>query len=320
MERDIPVYLFTGFLAAGKTKYIAGALGDPEFCGREKVLLIVCEDGELEYDGEFCCSELAVEQPAAEAALTAEYLEELSVRHSPDRVIVEYNGMWMTDSIKQNMPHGWKVYQEFFLADSASFVMYNTNMRKYVYDKLKDCSCVIFNRFTDEGLKNSFHKIVRAANVRAYIYYESPDGAYSMDTIQDPLPFDKKADRIVIKDEFFALWYRDIVMNPFDYDGKIVTIKGRFRRLTGSRDGTFLFGRDLMVCCADDIQFASFYCDTEEGFVPVAEWYIAEAEVDLSRLKDSREEDGRDAWSLMRLRIRFVGECEAPSSPVATFY
>jgi hypothetical protein len=320
MERDIPVYLFTGFLAAGKTKYIAGALGDAEFCGREKVLLIVCEDGELEYDGEYCCSELAVEQPADEAALTAEYLEDLSVRYRPDKVIVEYNGMWMTDSIKQNMPRGWKVYQEFFLADSASFVMYNTNMRKYVYDKLKDCSCVIFNRFTDESLKDSFHKIVRAANVRTYIYYEGPNGVYSMDTIQDPLPFDKNADHIEIKDEFFALWYRDIVLNPFDYDGKIVTFKGLFRRLAGSRDGTILFGRDLMVCCADDIQFASFYCDADEGFVPAPKWYVAEAEVDLSRLKDSREADGSDTWSLIRLSIRFVRECEAPSSPVATFY
>ena len=46
---EIPVYLFTGFLEAGKTKYIQETLEDPEFCTGEPTLLLVCEEGIEEY-------------------------------------------------------------------------------------------------------------------------------------------------------------------------------------------------------------------------------------------------------------------------------
>ena len=43
-QRDIPVYLFTGFLEAGKTKFIQETLEDRRFCNGERTLLLVCED------------------------------------------------------------------------------------------------------------------------------------------------------------------------------------------------------------------------------------------------------------------------------------
>ena len=49
--RELPVYLFTGFLEAGKTKFIKETLQDPNFNdGKTKFLLITCEEGEEEYD------------------------------------------------------------------------------------------------------------------------------------------------------------------------------------------------------------------------------------------------------------------------------
>ena len=48
-SRDIPVYLFTGFLEAGKTKFIQETLEDPGFNDGQKTLLIVTEEGEVEY-------------------------------------------------------------------------------------------------------------------------------------------------------------------------------------------------------------------------------------------------------------------------------
>ena len=48
--RDIPVYLFTGFLESGKTKFIQETLEDERFNAGEKTLLLVCEEGEEEYD------------------------------------------------------------------------------------------------------------------------------------------------------------------------------------------------------------------------------------------------------------------------------
>ena len=45
---DIPVYLVTGFLDAGKTNFINGILVDG-FARQEKTLLICCEEGEEDY-------------------------------------------------------------------------------------------------------------------------------------------------------------------------------------------------------------------------------------------------------------------------------
>ena len=46
----VPVYAFTGFLESGKTKFIQETLEDPRFNSGERTLLLVCEEGEEEYD------------------------------------------------------------------------------------------------------------------------------------------------------------------------------------------------------------------------------------------------------------------------------
>ena len=48
--QQIPVYAFTGFLDAGKTKFIQETLEDPRFNAGERTLLLVFEEGEEEYD------------------------------------------------------------------------------------------------------------------------------------------------------------------------------------------------------------------------------------------------------------------------------
>ena len=47
---DVPVYLFTGFLEAGKTKFIQETLEDKRFCNGEKTLLLLCEEGMEEFE------------------------------------------------------------------------------------------------------------------------------------------------------------------------------------------------------------------------------------------------------------------------------
>ena len=40
---DVPVYLFTGFLEGGKTRFIQETLEDPRFNKGERTLLLLCE-------------------------------------------------------------------------------------------------------------------------------------------------------------------------------------------------------------------------------------------------------------------------------------
>ena len=49
---NVPVYIVTGFLGAGKTRFITDMLTDEGFSEGEKTLLLCCEEGEEEYDPE----------------------------------------------------------------------------------------------------------------------------------------------------------------------------------------------------------------------------------------------------------------------------
>ena len=48
--KEIPVYVFMGFLGSGKTTFAQDTLIKQGFTEGQKTLLLVCEDGEEEYD------------------------------------------------------------------------------------------------------------------------------------------------------------------------------------------------------------------------------------------------------------------------------
>jgi len=164
--KDVPVYLFTGFLEAGKTKFIQETL-------EERTLLLVCEEGEEEYaPDQFADKSVFIRVIEEQGQLTAENLSRYLKETKAERVVIEYNGMWMLDVLYGAMPEGWMVYQEFLFADAGTFIRYNNNMRQLVYDKLKSCELVVFNRFNGSMDKMEFHKIVRGASRRADIAYD----------------------------------------------------------------------------------------------------------------------------------------------------
>ena len=49
-NRELPVYMFTGFLEGGKTTFIQESLEDDRFNSGERTLLLVCEEGVEEYN------------------------------------------------------------------------------------------------------------------------------------------------------------------------------------------------------------------------------------------------------------------------------
>ena len=207
MDNQIPVYLFTGFLEAGKTKFIQETLEDKRFNKGEPTLLLVCEEGIEEYaPEEFSGKRVKMQVVDEETELTPENLTKWLAQAEAERVLVEYNGMWMLDSLYNALPEGWLVAQEFMFADATTFLNYNANMRQLTYDKLKSAELVVFNRFKPESMdKMDFHKIVRAASRRSDIAYESADGKVVYDDIEDPLPFDINAPVIEIADRDYAL-------------------------------------------------------------------------------------------------------------------
>ena len=262
---EIPVYLFTGFLESGKTTFIQDALEGDDFNAGERTLLLVCEEGEEEYRPEdFFGKNVFIETIDSEDDLNENHLEELRLKHKVERVIIEYNGMWLMEKLFMALPPEWVIYQEMVFADANTFLSYNQNMRQLVFDKLKTAELVVFNRCNRETLdadkKMELHKIVRVANRKSQIIYEYGINDAEPDTIIDPLPFDLDADEIEIEEDMFAEWYRDINEEQDKYDGKVIKVKGRVALGGGLPENTFVFGRHVMTCCVEDIQFAGLLC------------------------------------------------------------
>ena len=161
-SEDFPVYLFTGFLESGKTKFIQETLEDKRFCNGEKTLLIVCEEGLEEYaPDQFADKSVYIRVIENEDELTGENLERFKKETKAERCVIEYNGVWLLDKLYTAMPENWVVYQEFMFADARSFINYNANMRQLCFDKLKSCELVVFNRYNSSIEKMELHKIVR---------------------------------------------------------------------------------------------------------------------------------------------------------------
>ena len=279
---EIPVYLFTGFLESGKTTFIQEALEGDDFNAGERTLFLLCEEGEAEYHpSRFFGTKVFFETIEDEEELTTEHLRDLQLKHKVERVVVEYNGMWNLDTFYQNMPEEWVTYQEMMFADARTFLQYNQNMRQLVFDKLKSAELVVFNRCERGFDKMEFHKIVRAANRRSQILYEYGKDDVEMDQIEDPLPFDFDAVIIEVEDNAFAEWYRDINEEQDKYDGKVLKVKGRSVLGGGMADDHFVFGRHVMTCCVEDIQFAGLVCrwDNAANLLEHGGWVTITAKV-----------------------------------------
>ena len=92
---EIPVYLFTGFLEGGKTRFIRETLEDKKFNSGEHTLLVLCEEGEEEYDlSHPLMKNVHILPIESEEELTTARLGEWQKIHRVDRVVIEYNGMW----------------------------------------------------------------------------------------------------------------------------------------------------------------------------------------------------------------------------------
>ena len=210
--KEMPVYLFLGFLESGKTKFIQETLEDKRFNNGERTLLLVCEEGVEEYDpSTYPSKNVFLRTIEDKNDLSEANLQRLADECNAERVVIEYNGMWLINELFEAMPEGWAIYQVMFFADASTFLSYNANMRSLVVDKLNICELVVFNRMEKSLDPQEFHKIVRGTSRRTEIAYEYTDGTVAYDDIEDPLPFDVESANIVIEDNDYALFYRDIM-------------------------------------------------------------------------------------------------------------
>ena len=281
---QIPVYAFTGFLDSGKTKFIQETLEDPRFNAGERTLLLVFEEGEEEYDFSTYPNQNVFLEVLDQQTVTTKELQALAKKHKAQRVVAELNGMQLVGDLYMRFPENWVVAQEVMFADSTTFAAYNANMRNLMMDKLVGAQMVVFNRIVKGMDTMPMHKVARAANRRIDILYDFTDGTTSFDDIEDPLPFDINAPIIEVKDEDYALWYRDVTEEPQKYQGKTVRFKSQVAMLRREKNGMFAPGRFVMTCCVDDIQFCGVPCHyADAAKLESRSWVMVTAKIDAKK-------------------------------------
>lgn len=260
---EIPVYFFTGFMDSGKTTLIQETLFENGFAeDDDRILIIACEDGDIEYDTEKLKTiNASVAMIESEADFNTEHLQEIADEYRPDAVFIEYNGTWgVGDVYEMELPRNWVIVQSLATVDATTFEMYMANMRPMMMEQFFRAEVVIINRCDDDTPKSKFRGNIKAVNRPAQIVYERADG--TIDDREEELPFDINADVIEISDADYALWFMDCMENPKKYDGKTVHFLGLvYNPKDGKlKRGVIVPGRFAMTCCIEDITFLGMMC------------------------------------------------------------
>ncbi len=254
-----PVYIINGFLESGKTEFICYTLGQPYFQIRGRTLLLLCEEGEVEYDESLLKkSRTDMVLIEKEEDFNNPHLIELEKKYRPERIIIEYNGMWNFKNFK--LPSHWGVEQQITTIDASTFPMYFTNMKSLLAEMLRRSEMIIFNRCDDVEDLSVYKRNVKAINQQADIIFEDSEGEVNQ-IFEDDLPYSLDDPVIELDDGGYGIWYLDSLDNLERYIGKIVQFTAMVLKPEGFPKGYFIPGRMAMTCCAEDMAFLGFACE-----------------------------------------------------------
>ncbi|MCR5236490.1 MAG: TIGR03943 family protein [Lachnospiraceae bacterium] len=264
-KKEIPVYLFTGFLESGKTQFIAETLKEGQFKDGNKTLYIICEEGEEEIPkavlDENSFTSVVIED---EEEVSFDNFMKLDMDHDPDRVMIEYNGTWDPDRVMEALPQNWLLAEGICTIDASTYEGYLANMKQMMTRQFTYADLVIFNRCDVSQDLPVFKRTVRALNRRSQVVFEMNDGTIN-NNVKEELPYDINSDVINVEDDDYGIWYIDVFDNLESYQGKTVRFKGVVYKPKKSRDDIFVPGRFAMTCCAADIQFVGFPCQWKDA-------------------------------------------------------
>ena len=185
----IPLYLITGFLDSGKTTLLTDTLNMDYFSDGQRTVLLMCEDGETEYEPEQLSRLNTRLVPVQDQAqLNTSFLQEIDRRYQPERVLLEYNGMWPIQILRDlKLPKTWGLYQAIDVIDGSTFEMYRSNMQSMVIDMVTEADMVLFNRCTPDMPLSGWKRSIRAVNRMCEIVFEDEKGEEL--EVEDILPY-----------------------------------------------------------------------------------------------------------------------------------
>lgn len=280
-----PVYVINGFLESGKTEFICYTLGQPYFQIKGRTLLIVCEEGEIEYEDKLLKKSrtdmVVIEE---EEEFNASHLLELEKKYKPERIIIEYNGMWNFKNMK--LPFHWTIEQQITTIDASSFPMYFTNMKSLLAEMLRKSEMIIFNRCDNVEDLSVYKRNVKAINPRAEIIFEDSQGEINQ-IFEEDLPYNLNDPIIELDNEGYGIWYLDSMDNLERYVGKTIQFTAMVLKPEGFPRGYFVPGRMAMTCCAEDMAFLGYACEYDKAErLTDKQWVKVTARVDREYFAD----------------------------------
>ena len=307
-----PVYMINGFLESGKTEFISFTLAQPYFQVKGKTLLIVCEEGENEYDEALLKksrTELVLIED--EADFNPDHLTQLEKQHKPDRIIIEFNGMWNYKNVR--LPWYWKIEQQITTIDGSTFPMYYTNMRSLLAEMIRSSEMIIFNRCdTVRDQLNTYKRNIKAVNAGADVIFEDANGEID-EIFEEDLPYDLNQDVIELDNEGYGIWYLDAMDHAERYVGKKLQFVAMVLKPDNFPKGYFVPGRMAMTCCADDMAFLGYACEyTGAETLVQKEWVKVTAVFEKEYFEDYQG----DGPVLHAIRVE---KTKAPKQEVITF-
>lgn len=307
----IPVFMLNGFLESGKSEFIVYTLSQPYFTIKGRTLLIVCEEGEVEYEEKLLKkSRTDMVVIDEEEDFTVQNLIELEKKYKPERVIIEYNGMWNYKTM--TLPIHWKIEQQITTIDASTFSMYFTNMKSLLSEMVRKSEMIIFNRCDGIEDLGTYKRNIKAVNPQAEIIFEDANGEIN-EILEEDLPFDINAPVIELDNLGFGIWYIDTMEHLDRYIGKTIEFTAMVYIPENFPKGYFVPGRMAMTCCADDMAFLGYACKYEgaESLKQKA-WVKVKAVVQKERFAGYKGEGPM-------LHAVSVTSCKRPKEPVINF-
>ena len=284
-DEVMPLFLINGFLEAGKTQFLQFTMEQEYFQAEGKTLLIVCEEGDTEYDPDLLTeTRTSVVYVDSLEELSPARLEELELLYNPERVLMEWNGMWNQEELK--LPKDWVIYQQVTIIDGSTFELYMKNMKPLLGAMVRNSELIICNRCDEVEDLEGYRRTLLAMNNKAEIVFEDEQGEITEISEAD-LPYDVSADVIQIGPEAYGIWYIDCMDKQERYKGKVVEFTGMVLKSKSFPKNYFVPGRMAMTCCEADMTFLGYVCKAREAKnLETRQWVKVRAKIEYEEWQD----------------------------------
>lgn len=259
---NVPVFLLNGYLEAGKSEFLKFTMAQEYFQTDGKTLLILCEEGEVEFEEDFLRKHNTKAYIIGQEQNNPAYFEKLGKEENPERVLIEWNGMWRQDELK--LPNDWFVNQMITVFDTTTLELYLNNMKPLMGPMLIRSELVICNRAdgVDQETLAKYHLAIRAMAPNAEIIFEGKDGEIRGD-FSIELPYDLKSGKVKIENRDFGIFYIDSMDRTKEYHGKEFEFVGQVLKPGTIPKGSIVIGRKAITCCEADMRFLGLVCMTK---------------------------------------------------------